>query len=86
MKCTYCAPNGHQITENPDIKEQGYGCARIISRNDSTIEYEITAFQGPYSVVFTSKERWIHSVESGDYEYRHTEVEYKDILEKEIEA
>ena len=62
------------------------GTSTIISRNASTIEYEITASQGEYRVVFTSKERWIHRVESKDYIYRQTEFGYMDDLQKEIEA
>ena len=86
MKHTYHAPNGHKIKGLPDKKDEGNGCTIIIKHDASIIEYEITAFQGEYKVFFTSKEEWLHSVASGDYDYRKSLVEYMKELENEIEA
>lgn len=86
MRYTYCAPSGHEIYAPPDKRDEGIGRSEIKSRNSSTIEYEITAWQGEYRVVFTSHERWTHRVASGDYSYEKPTFQYMEILQKEIEA
>ena len=76
-KISYKAPPGHVIHADPTYEESGQGRVRILTRDEHGFDFEITAFQGEFSVVFTSYERWMHSSASGDFEYPKSILEYK---------
>ena len=66
-KDRYYAPKGHEIRKDPTFDTYGQGRVRILNRDKHSFEFEITAFQGEFTVVFTSYERWMHKAASGEY-------------------
>jgi hypothetical protein len=63
----------------------GQGRLRILNRDEHSLEYEITAVQGKFRVAFTSHERWMHSSDNGDFEFRKSIFEYMEDLRKDME-
>ena len=63
----------------------GQGRVRILKRDEQSFDYEITAVQGKFRVAFTSHERWMHSSDKGDFEFRESIFEYMEYLRKDME-
>lgn len=80
----YTAPEGHELLAEPTYKTSGQGRVKIINRNENSFEYEITAVQGLFTVTFITSEKWLHSA-NRDYEYRKSEFEYKEDLQRVID-
>ena len=81
----YPAPSGHVITKDPSWESSGQGRVRLLKRDERGFDFEITAFQGEFSAVFTSYERWMHRAGKGEFEYRQSISEYMADLRKAIE-
>ena len=54
------APTGHLLYADPTYQEFGQGNVRILSRDEHSFDFEITALQGKFTVIFTTYERWMH--------------------------
>ena len=57
---TYKAPKGHVIHAAPTYEQSGQGRVRILTRDEHSFDFEITALQGKFTVIFTTYERWMH--------------------------
>ena len=81
----YKAPSGHVVTKDPAWESSGQGRVRMLKRDEHGFDYEITAFQGEFSAIFTSYERWMHRAGKGEFDYRQSVSEYMADLRKAIE-
>lgn len=76
-KRKHTAQEGHVIFTYPKYEETGNGCVRILNWDEKSFDYEITAFQGEFTVKFTSNERWMHRAATGDFTYLKSIDQYK---------